>query len=200
MGPDTLHKVPSSNVRAGADQPFGALMKVAFFVMLTILAAPSLAAAPKEITTAELAEILSIKFWRVPVAATGFQWTIDVADAVTLPKDPQHLSERVAGAVDAKISIRPLSDDEYEFVLNQGSDSSSGSFVPCREPEGSKSLCEMYSIKFEQDPVCLPGCKAFVVATLESSMRPALKRQIVISQTERLVFGPSDGTTIIPIK
>jgi hypothetical protein len=168
--------------------------------MLIIFAVPSLAAEPPELTATELAQILGIKHWRVPTAASGFEWTIDVVSAVAPPKEPKHLSEQAAGSMYAMISVRSLSDDEYEFTLNQGETSSSGSFVPCKEPVGSKSICGSYSVHFELDPVCLPGCKAFVVATLESEGRAALKKQIVISQTEQLVIGPDVGTVVVPIK
>jgi hypothetical protein len=76
---------------------------------------------------------------------------------------------------------------------------SSGTMKPCDEPEGSASICDAYNIELHDDPVCLPGCGAFVIAELTPMLGTSPRKQVVVSTTQSLSIRPDHDTQVVPI-
>lgn len=147
------------------------------------------------LTSGELAEILQIHAWRVPMPPKSSQWTIDV---VAADKEPgsKHLPEGRA-----LISLRPQSEQLYEFTLRDHGQSD-GTFKPCAEPKELPAICdEGFSISYKDPPVCISGdCSRAIVAEVAPMLSEANKRWIVISQIRTPVVKPDSKTDVVPIR
>lgn len=161
---------------------------------------PLAGSADEDLTAAELARVLGIHSWRVPAPAKRNLWTIEVRGAVPLSVGGETLSTLPHGAQRALIALRDVGEGNYEFFLEHaGGESSSGTLAPCREPEGSRSICGSYGITFHDDPICLPGCKELVIAEIAPMLEPEPRKQVVIRVDPELVIDPSDGSIVIPL-
>lgn len=146
-----------------------------------------------QLTTAELAEILQIHFWRVPKEPAGQEWTIEV-----VPAGPTQGPRRL-GVGTALVALRALPDDEYDFVLTHNSGQSSGTFHPCAEPDDAPSICDGYSMEFNDPPACVAECSQAVVAVLTPMVGRAGEKWIVLRLTKSLSIRPGSNTAVTPL-
>jgi len=128
------------------------------------------AARGPELSSAEIAEILQIKAWRILEPANGHEWSLEVVT------EAPTVSARLLEQGSALVSLRDIGSDEYEFVLKQRGAHASGTVSLCREPEGSASICESYSVEFEPTPRCLEACSRALLARVESTSDTNNKR------------------------
>jgi hypothetical protein len=169
---------------------------IALSVALTVVACSS---APTEsLTVSDLADVLGVKVWRLPEPEVGTEWEIDVQNEAAAA-EPRRTMNMGSPPRSAMASLRPTSDDEYEFTVRQRRAQGSGTIKPCAEPEGSESLCEGYGVEFFADPQCLPGCAAYVIATIKPMLGPAHGKQIILRKVQSLTIRPSKDTVVIPV-
>jgi hypothetical protein len=147
------------------------------------------------LTSAELAKILQIHAWHVPVPPKSKEWIIetvragDKANQKLLPTGP------------ILISLRSLANQEYEFALmNKGGDSV-GTFRPCAEPKEIAAICDgQFSISFKDAPVCIDDCSSAVLAEFTPDVGDGEKRWIVIKQVKAPAIPVDSKTTASPIR
>ena len=145
-----------------------------------------------QLTPLELSEILDVRAWRIPEPPRNHEWSIDMVTTLPSPRG----SAMAKGP--ALLALRPISDDEYDFMIKQRGTRSSGPISPCREPEGSPEICSGYSISFEDQPRCLRECSAAVLAEL-SPMMGKEKRWLLLTAVPQLPIVPGNGRTITPL-
>jgi hypothetical protein len=168
---------------------------IALSVALAVVACSS--APTDDLTVAELANVLGVKAWRLPEPEVGREWVIDVQNEAPVP-EPRRTISMGSRVRTASASLRPIDDSQYAFTLRQRRAEGSGTIKPCAEPEGSESLCEGYSIEFFEDPPCLPGCAAYVVAAIKPMLGTAGGKQIILQKVQSLAIPPSKDTVVIP--
>jgi|GEM_PF-5643923 len=146
-----------------------------------------------ELTPDELAKILQIHAWHVPLPPASKEWIIETvrADQVSnhkrLPMGP------------ILISLRSLSNHQYEFALMNKTGHSVGIFRPCAEPNGTPSLCDDgYSISCNDPPICIGDCSKAILAELTPMIGKGETKWIVISQAEIPVVPVDSKTKVIP--
>ena len=144
-------------------------------------------------TTQELVRILDLHVWWMPLP-DGKEWTIDMAA-------PQPLGTKTAGLVHAgresMISMRPVSDHTYEFVIGHRRGDSSGTIDVCEDAE---AVCSgQWQIKFFDPPRCNADCSAYIAGEVTSDETGA-KRQIVLTTFDELTIRPGAGTIVKPFR
>jgi hypothetical protein len=147
------------------------------------------------LTTGELAEILQIHAWRVPMPPKSSQWTIDIV-AVEKKTGARHLPEGLA-----LISLRHQPEQVYEFTLRDHGQSS-GTLKPCAEPEELPPICdEGFSVLYKDPPICLSDdCSRAIIAEVKPMLSDANKRWIVISQIKTPIIKPDSKSDVVPIR
>ncbi len=157
--------------------------------------APASFVAPSvdSLTMNELAEILEIHAWHVPSEPSGREWTIDA-----VPAGAALGSVRLAHGR-SLIAVRALTDNAYRFLLAHRDGNSSGTFTPCAEPDTLPSICEGYTIEFNNPPICVADCSRAVVAALKPMVGGGGERWIVIALIESLTIRPDANTTLTPL-
>jgi hypothetical protein len=151
------------------------------------------------LTVGKLSDILGVTVWRIPAPATGAEWTIDVQVASPAAVPRKTLSTVHSEPLTATVALRENGRDEVEFTLLQKGSKSSGTMTPCAEPEGSESMCDGYGTEIVKDPLCLPGCEAFVIAELRPMIGTGIGKQVVIREVPTLTVVPGKGRLVVPI-
>jgi hypothetical protein len=147
------------------------------------------------LTSAELLEVLDIRAWHIPQPPSGKEWSINVVASAP----PSRADGLTVGS--ALLSIRPVSDNNYEFVLKQRGARGAGPFSPCAEPDGAESLCDGYSLQFRETPVCASSdCSVAVIGEVTGMLDSSKKRWIVLSLEPTLTITPGVRTHVIPVR
>jgi hypothetical protein len=164
---------------------------ITFAIALSAIGCGS--SASSDLSPAELGEVLKIRAWRIPQPAEGSEWSLEVVT------EQPAMSGAILERGTALVTLRPTSEDEYEFVLKQRGAQGSGEMALCREPESTSPICDSYSIEFEQRPRCLDSCSRAVLAHLSSSLAPQGQRWLILVAEPRLIIQPDNTTTVTPV-
>lgn len=166
--------------------------RILAFVTAVAALGPGLAA-DSELSPGEIAEILQITAWHIVEPTKGNEWSLEVVT------EQPRTSGRTLDKGSALVSLRPTGEDQYEFVLKQLGTQSSGTMVLCREPEGSSSICESYSLEFESHPKCLDTCSRAVLAHIAPEGAGAGQRWLLLIAAPTLTIREDDKTAAIPL-
>ncbi|MEY2488547.1 MAG: hypothetical protein QOC70_489 [Verrucomicrobiota bacterium] len=169
--------------------------RVAILTIGVTLFAGISARSASDLTAKELADILQVHTWRVPLPPHSKIWNIETVSAGSTTS-PKRLP---TGPI--LIALRPLSDETYEFVLMNKAGQSTGTFRPCAEPKEVPSICEDgYSISFKDPPVCVSDCSTAIVAEITPMIGEANKRWIIISQLKAPVVPVDSKNKAVPVR
>ncbi len=148
--------------------------------------------APGPLTSAEVCDILGIEVWRVPIPPGNVkQWTIGL-EPYREPRVKPSIDEALPFRDRARISLRPVGQDSYEFTLAQNKGQSRGTLtIDVREAYHSPD--NSYSISWHRSPLSTDDPRAFVIADIAHMLAADRRLQLVIRLEPVLEFPASSA-------
>ena len=146
-------------------------------LLLFITCSPSFA---QQLSCDELAEILGVKSWRVPIPKDErFEWSIEIVD-YTPRKFTNVNTAKLSPQQKALVALRDTGKNTYEFTLKNRAGTGQGDLEidVCTEKEKKDNLCDnSYSITWYDIPKPYDDGTKFVIADIKGE---SPRKQIIL--------------------
>ena len=158
--------------------------------MLIVLVVTASCAPKTELSAPELAELLGIKRWIVPMPKDArYEWTFEIRDY----KSPAPVPIKTNGWADpkkrAEVTFMPIgAGTVYRFWLTQGAGTSSGEtrIDVCDNPDDTSVKCDagQFETTWYQPPRQTADGRSYVLCELQDTFEPRRHKQLVLYLTK----------------